>query len=301
LIFLQILHTIRDFSLDMLPLFAIAFVIAVLSMEYFPTRALDKLLQQTGKGSTLTSAVFGVFLPATPAYRVPMAVIASQGGARWTPVLTFMAGAAAGLSTLIITAMIGWKVAFLRVVISLLFAYLLSVAVSKFIEDRFAAAAMDTLIEPLFVREFNEGTISDIEKPGGSVKLSDALQGALRLARVVLPWIFLSLFIAALIHIIIPAEAVNRVLGGQLSPLKASLMGIPFYFVFGADVPIIIALLGKGMDFGAAVSLMLAAPVVNIPTLMALGRWLGYRKALAFIAICWLIASTIGMLFNLVA
>jgi len=301
LIFLQVLNTIRDFSLDILPLFVIAFVVAVLSTEYFPTRALDKLLQRTGKGSTLTSAIFGVFLPATPAYRIPMAVIASQGGARWTPVLTFIGGAVGGLSTLIITVMIGWKVAFLRVVVSLLFAYLLSVAISKLIETRFAAAAMDTLIEPLFIPEFSEGSVSDIEKPGGSIKLSDTLQGALRLARVVLPWIFLSLFIAALIHIIIPEEAVKRVLGDQFSPFKASLMGIPFYFVFGADVPIIIALLGKGMDFGAAVSLMLAAPVVNIPTLIAVGRWLGYRKALAFIAICWLIASIIGMLLGLVA
>jgi len=28
------------------------------------------------------------------------------------------------------------------------------------------------------------------------------------------------------------------------------------------------------------------------------GRWLGYRRALVFVALCWLVASAIGMLFG---
>ncbi|HCG98641.1 MAG TPA: hypothetical protein DE036_02210 [Actinobacteria bacterium] len=75
-------------------------------------------------------------------------------------------------------------------------------------------------------------------------------------------------------------------------------MGLPFYFVFGADVPIIFVLLKKGLGVGGAVALMLAAPVVNAPVLAMVGRWLGYRRALVFVALCWLVASAIGMLFG---
>ena len=44
-------------------------------------------------------------------------------------------------------------------------------------------------------------------------------------------------------------------------------------------------LLSKGMGFGPATAMMLAVPIVNIPTLGVVGKWIGPRAALAYLAL----------------
>jgi uncharacterized membrane protein YraQ (UPF0718 family) len=86
---------------------------------------------------------------------------------------------------------------------------------------------------------------------------------------------------------------------GNFAPVFAALLGIPFYLVAGADVPLLAVFLRKGMDMGAAVSFMLAAPLINLPVLQLTGRWLGYRKAGVFLGICLLLVVAIGSALKL--
>ncbi len=300
MIFVQILETFRGFVIDVLPLFIIALVLSAVVVEYFPARGLDKLLQQMKNRETLVSALLGVVIPATPAFRVSMAAIARRSGAQWTPVLTFVAGAGAGLATLIMTSMVSIQFMILRLVVVLLFAYAVSLFIVKLIEPRLAAVAMDSDVETLFSRDFSEVSAEDIDNTGGSVTLAGVWRNLLGLARVMLPWLFLSLFLATLVDVVVPKATVEALLGGRFSALKAALIGIPFYFVGGAEIPLLNVLVNKGMNLGAAVSLMLTAPLINFPVLSVLGRWVGYRKALGFMAMCWFIAVAIGLLLGYV-
>lgn len=299
MIFLQILRTFRHFSLDILPLFIIAFAVSVVALECFSARIFDKVLQKSNGKSTLSTVLFGALLPATPGYRIPMAAIARRAGMAWTPVLTFIGvGAGAGISTFIVTLTIGWDFLALRIVAALIFSFLLSIIIAKVLEPQFASTAMDSDIEPLFVRDFCEASTASIDKEDGVIETVGLWRNGLSLARITLPWLFLSLLLATLIYVVVPREFVEELLGDRFSAFTASLLGIPFYFVGGMEVPIILSLMGKGMNLGAAVSIMIAAPVVNIPVFTAMARWLGYRKAFAFMAICWFIAASIGTVFN---
>lgn len=300
MIFVQILQTFRGFATNVLPLFIIALVISAVVAEYFPARGLDKMLQQMKNRETLVSAFLGVFIPATPAYRISMAAIARRSGAQWTPVLTFVGGAGAGISALIITSMVGLQFVLLRLVVALLFAYALSLFVVKLIEPRLAAVAMDTDVELLFSRDFSEASAEDIDNTGGNITLAGVWRNLLSMARIMLPWLFLSLFLATLVDVVVPKATIEMLMGGRFAAFKAALIGLPFYFVGGAEVPILSVLLNKGIDLGAAVTLMLAAPLINFPVLSVLGRWVGYRKAVGFMAICWLITSIIGLLLGFI-
>lgn len=300
MIFVQILQTFRGLVIDVLPLFIIALAISAVAAEYFPARGFDKLLQQVKNRETLVSAFVGVLIPATPAARVSMAAIARRSGAQWTPVLTFIGGVGAGLSTLVMTSMVSLQFVLLRLVVALLFAYALSLFIVKLIEPRLAAVAMDADVEQLFSRDFSEISVKDIDSAGGSVTFSGVWRNLISLARIMLPWLFLSLFLATLIDVVVPKTAIEALLDGRFAAFKVALIGIPFYFVGGSEVPLLSVLLSKGMSGGAAVTLMLAAPLINFPVLSVMGRWVGYRKALGFMAICWLIASVIGLLLGYV-
>ena len=300
MIFLQILHTFRNLAIEVLPLFIIALVVSAVSAEYFPARTLDELLKNNSKRTILTSAFFGVLIPATPAYRVAMAAISRREGARFTPLLAFI-GAGSGVSALLITLAVGWQVTLLRAVISFAFALLLALAVTKFIEPKLAGKAMDVEVKELFSRDFTEVPASILENDSDSVESKNVWYNFISLVRIMLPWLLLSLFLAALVHVIVPKAAFDVLLGGRFSPVKAALVGIPFYFVGGMDVPLLFVLLQKGIGLGAVVSLMLAAPVVNAPVFLMVGRWVGLRAALLFILSCWLIASVIGLGLGFVA
>lgn len=299
MIFFDIITTFRDLTLDILPLVIIALALAAVLAQYFPPRSLDRLIQGTPSRAVLASSFFGVFLPATTGCRVPMAAIARRSGAPWAPVLTFIAaGSAAGVSTLIVTLLLGWQLAVLRIIVALLSALVLSLLITRFIEPRLAMAAMDSEVEPLFDNDFCEYCAEDDDETPPGLQFLRVWRSFARSARVVVPWLALSLLLASLIEVVVSKETVTALLNGPLEAPKAALLGLPFYFVFGADVPIIYVLLKKGLSLGGAVALMLAAPVVNAPVLAIVGRWLGYRRALVFLALCWSVAAAIGALFG---
>lgn len=301
MIFLQVLRIFHHYSLEILPLFIIAFAVSVVALECFSARIFEKILQKSGGKSTISTILFGVLLPVTPGYRIPMAAIARRAGTTWTPVLTFIGvGAGAGISTFIVTLMIGWDFMALRLVATLIFSFLLSIIVAKVLEPRFAAAAMDSDVEPLFTRDFCEASTASIDKEDGVIEVVGLWRNGLSLARITLPWLLLSLLLATLIYVVVPRELVEEFLGGRFSAFTASLLGVPFYFVGGMEVPVILSLMSKGMSLGSAVSIMIAAPVVNVPVFTVMVRWLGYRRTFAFMAICWFISAAIGTVFNFI-
>ncbi len=298
MIFLQILQTFRHLAINVLPLFIITLVVSAVSAEYYPVRSFDRLLKHSRGRAVLISGLFGVLLPATPALRIPMAALAGQGGAKLAPAITFIAGAGAGVSTLILTTMIGFRIAVLRIIVALMFAFFMAVIVARFMQRSLDTADIESDAEMLFSRDFCEVPSGDVDRMGGGLELKNIWFNFLNAARVMLPWLFLSLLLASLIDIVVPAVTVRAVLGGSFAPAKIALVGLPFYFVGGLDIPLIFVLLNKGVNIGALVSLMVAAPLINLPVMSVMGRWIGYRKSIALLAFFWLVASAIGMLLN---
>jgi uncharacterized membrane protein YraQ (UPF0718 family) len=98
--------------------------------------------------------------------------------------------------------------------------------------------------------------------------------------------------------VIAPGLVGQVLFGGNLSVVWMSLLGIPFYFVGGAEIPIAYVLLSEGMGAGGAITFMLAAPLINVPVFVMMSRWLGYRMAFAYMAICWLFIILIGFIVN---
>jgi len=82
--------------------------------------------------------------------------------------------------------------------------------------------------------------------------------------------------------------------------LLACLSGVPFYFCSGAELPLVKELLSKGMGFGPAIAMMLAVPIVNLPTLGVVGKWIGPRSALIYLALIVLISTLLGTMAALI-
>jgi len=55
-------------------------------------------------------------------------------------------------------------------------------------------------------------------------------------------------------------------------------------------------LLAKGMGFGPATAMMLAVPIVNVPTFGVVGKWLGPRGALLYLGLVAVGSTLLGVI-----
>ena len=110
------------------------------------------------------------------------------------------------------------------------------------------------------------------------------------------PWVVVSLVLAGLVNQLVPGHWIQILYGQRttVGSLLASVSGVPFYFCSGAELPLVRELLAKGMGFGPAMAMMLAVPIVNVPTFGVVGKWIGPRAALLYLAMVVLFATLLG-------
>lgn len=122
-----------------------------------------------------------------------------------------------------------------------------------------------------------------------------------RMVRMLVPVLLLGVFIVGIIIKVLPPEWIVRFVGGNSvkSNAIASVSGALMYFATLTEVPIIKGLLDLGMGKGPALALLLAGPALSLPSMLVLIRILGFKKALAFIALVCVFATGTGLLFGL--
>jgi uncharacterized membrane protein YraQ (UPF0718 family) len=84
----------------------------------------------------------------------------------------------------------------------------------------------------------------------------------------------------------------SLVVGVALTALVATLAALPTFF----EIPIGLVLLSLGAPPGVVTAFVIAGPVVNLPSLLVLGREAGPRVALALAAGVWVVSTAAGLL-----
>lgn len=116
----------------------------------------------------------------------------------------------------------------------------------------------------------------------------------------VFPYVILGVSIGALIHGFVPADTVEKYLSIRAwwtVPL-ATLMGAPLYANSVSIIPIMEALIKKGVPLGTALSFMTAIVTISIPESMILKKVMKWQLLAAFFGITILGIMVMGWIFN---
>lgn len=98
-------------------------------------------------------------------------------------------------------------------------------------------------------------------------------------------WLVLGFAISALIATVVPDTFFADVVPGGLPAMLLMLvLATPFYICATGSTPIAAALIAKGMDPGAALVFLLAGPATNATTILVVGRLLGKRALVVYLA-----------------
>ncbi|MBI4364991.1 MAG: permease [Candidatus Latescibacteria bacterium] len=292
-----------DTSIEIVPLFLLALLIGALIEEFVSERFIARFLTGRHPGTMVLAAIVGALIPLCTCGMVPLAVAIRRRGGDVKHTFGFLtAGAAVSIPVLLLTwKVIGLEWVLARLVASVAFGLLVGYASTVALRR---AAARSAEPAPALAAEI-PGTIGsrgeefEVHPIPGRVR--SVWRRFLGQTREYAPWVLVSLVLAAVVDVLVPGHWIHVLYGQRttVGSLLASISGVPFYFCSGAELPLVKELLAKGMGFGPASAMMLAVPIVNIPTFGVVGKWLGPKSALVYLALCVLGATALGVLAGL--
>jgi hypothetical protein len=120
------------------------------------------------------------------------------------------------------------------------------------------------------------------------------------LTKTILPYLFVGVFIAGMIEVVIPQEFVTRLVGQNtlVSNAVASTFGAFMYFATLTEVPIIQKLMALGMGRGPALTLFLTGNALSLPSMIVLFKVMGKKQAPVYILIIMILSVFAGLFFG---
>jgi hypothetical protein len=142
------------------------------------------------------------------------------------------------------------------------------------------------------------------ENSGASLRVEQLItyfwRDGMSITKQVFPYVVLGVAIGALIHGYLPADLVERYLATKswwAIPL-ATLMGAPLYANSVSVVPVMEALVGKGVPLGTALAFMTAIVTISIPEGLILKKVMRWPLLALFFGITLTGVVIMGYLFN---
>ena len=118
--------------------------------------------------------------------------------------------------------------------------------------------------------------------------------------KLLVPLLFGGVFAVGFLGELLPDQQIAAWVGDNSlgSNLVASVIGCLFYFATLTEIPILQALLERGMAQGPALALLLAGPALSLPSILVIRSVLGARKTAVFTALVVVMATAAGLLYG---
>lgn len=162
---------------------------------------------------------------------------------------------------------------------------------------------MEKYVEPALLKFKNRNTLlSENEgvEPSLQKRLALWWSDGLEITKKVYPYVILGVLVGAIIHGSIPQTLIEKYLGMKTwwSVPVATLLGIPLYANSVSVIPVMEALIGKGVPLGTALAFMTATVTLSIPEALILKKAMKWPLLLTFFGITTVGIVVMGFLFN---
>jgi uncharacterized membrane protein YraQ (UPF0718 family) len=118
--------------------------------------------------------------------------------------------------------------------------------------------------------------------------------------KMLLPILFIGVFIAGFIMPFLPEELIVRLVGANtvVANIISAIFGAFMYFSTLTEIPILQALIAKGMHQGPALALLLAGPSLSLPNMLVVRKVLGNKKTAVYVLLVIFYSTIAGLVFG---
>lgn len=263
--------------------------------SYFPPERVRSLL--VGRGTlagTVAAALFGVITPFCSCSAVPLFIGFVEAGVPMGVTFAFLVSSPMvnEVALVLLWGLFGPGIALLYMAAGLGVAIAAGLVLGWLGVERW--------VEPwvLAVRAGGGATVE--VRPSVEDRIRDAWTYTKGLIRRVLPFVLVGIGVGAVIHGYVPTELVAQI-GGRDNPVAVPLvvaLAIPLYSNAAGTIPVVEALLGKGLPLGTTLAFMMAIVAISFPEFVILRRVIHVRLIVLFAAVVVVGILAVGYLFN---
>jgi len=122
-------------------------------------------------------------------------------------------------------------------------------------------------------------------------------------AKMLLPILFIGVFVAGFVMPFLPEELIIRLVGTNsiIANIISAIFGAFMYFSTLTEIPILQALIAKGMHQGPALALLLAGPSLSLPNMLVVRKVLGNKKTTVYVLLVIFYSTIAGLIFGKLA
>lgn len=296
--------TVNFFIYDVIKIALLLIVInyfMAITRYYFPMdKVRDMLTKKRWFGlDYLFAAILGVITPFCSCSSIPLFIGFVRAGIPLGITFAFLISSPLvnESSLYLFPAMFGIRVTVLYNLIGITVAILGGMLIQKLKVEKYIHKELLKFKSKKQVEAENEGQSLSFDK-----QLGYFWQDGWQITKEVFPFVILGVGIGALIHGFVPAKVVERYLAHQTwwaVPL-AVILGSPLYANSVSVIPVMEALVLKGVPLGTALSFMTAIVTISIPQALILRKVMRWQLLALFFGITILGIIIMGYLFNII-
>lgn len=282
-----------DLPKVLLLLVGVVTLVSFLRSFISPDRVRRALAGRNVVAGTAAAAGFGIVTPFCSCSAVPLFIGFVEAGVPLGVTFAFLVSAPMvnEVALVLLWGLFGPTLAIAYLIAGLLVAIGAGLVVGRLRLERF--------VEP-YVYEIHAGQAIEIRLTMEQ-RVRDAWGATTAIVRKVAPWVTIGIAIGALIHGYAPMDLVASI-GGRDNPLAVPLvvmLGVPLYANAAGTIPIVEALLGKGLPVGTVLAFMMAVTALSIPELLILRRVMRRELIATFVIVVAGGILVVGYLFNI--
>ncbi len=285
-----IYDTIKIFLL----LAVIIFVISVIR-SYFPPERTKKLLSHKREFiGNILAALLGIVTPFCSCSAVPLFIGFVEAGVPLGVTLSFLISSPMvnEVAVVLLWGLFGWKIAVIYMGTGLFVAILAGILIGKL--------KLEKWVEEYVYTIKSLGAAVDLAKQTFQSRLVYARENTMDILKKVWIYVIVAVGIGGFIHGYVPEDFLVRYAGPQNPfgvPIAVAL-GVPLYSNAAGVIPIVYALMEKGMSMGTVLAFMMAVTALSLPEMIILRKVLKVKLLAVFVSIMTVTIIGVGYLFN---
>ena len=285
-----IYDTIKIFLLLSVIIFAVSII-----RSYFPPERTKRILSHKREfiGNVL-AALLGIVTPFCSCSAVPLFIGFVEAGVPLGVTFSFLISSPMvnEVAVVLLWGLFGWKIALIYLGAGLLVAIIAGMIIGKLKLERWVEEYVYK-IKPL-------GAAIDMAKQTFRDRLVYARENTTDILKKVWAFVLVAIGIGGFIHGYVPEDFLVKYAGPQ-NPFGvpvAVALGVPLYSNAAGVIPIVYALMEKGMSMGTVLAFMMAVTALSLPEMIILRKVLKIKLLAVFVGIMTVTIIGVGYLFN---
>jgi uncharacterized membrane protein YraQ (UPF0718 family) len=270
----------------------IIFLVAIIRSCFPPERTrriLSRKQEYVGNG---LAGLLGIVTPFCSCSAVPLFIGFVESGVPLGVTFSFLVSSPMinEVALVLLLGLFGWRIAIIYIGTGLIVSFISGIVIGKLKMEKYVQD---------YVYQTKVGN-AETGKQNFREKVEYAKDYTRDLLRRIWPYVLAGVGVGGFIHGYVPSDFLLKYAGpgNPLAVPVAVLIGVPLYSNAAGTIPIVQALMGKGMPIGTVLAFMMAVTALSFPEAVILKNVLKIRLLLIFFGTVAAAIVGVGYLFN---